>query len=122
MGQGTAQVHVVTPTGDVRLHPLGADQVRHEMEKERIWAEAHARRAAEHAQRMAEKARRVSERLAEKAEERAAKARRWQVKWSTPQKTSSESLENERLAILKMLAEGKINAEQAESLLNALEG
>jgi hypothetical protein len=30
-------------------------------------------------------------------------------------------LQQERLAVLKMLAEGKINAEQAEALLSALE-
>lgn len=121
MGQGTAQVQVITHSGDIRLRPLGADQVRHEMEKERIWAEAHAHRAEEHAQR-----------LAEKAEAHAARMRGWQAKWSTPQpgsptpprqeKMSPEALEGERLAILKMLAEGKINTEQAESLLTALEG
>lgn len=123
MAQGTAQVRVVTHSGDVRLRPLGADQVRHEMEKERIWTERHAHRLAEHAQRMAEKARRASERWAERAEERAARTRRWQVKWDVPQrKPSPETLEDERLAILKMLAEGKINAEQAESLLKVLEG
>jgi len=122
MGQGTAQVHILAHTGDIRLRALGADQVRHDMERERIWAEAHARRAAERAERMAEKARRVSERLAEKAEERAARAHRWQAKWGVAQKVTPESTEDERLAILKMLAEGKINAEQAENLLRALEG
>lgn len=124
MGQGTAQVRVVAQAGDIRLRPLGADQVRHDMEKERIWAEAHARRAAERAERMAEKARRVSERLAQKAEERASRMHRWQVKWGAPQpeRAPTENLENERLAILKMLAEGKVNAEQAEGLLKALEG
>jgi len=121
MGQSTAHIQVVTHGGDVRLHPLGADQVRHEAEKERIRAEAHARRAAEHTQR-----------LAEKAEAHAAKIRRWQVKWSAArpgysapprqERMSPEMLQDERLAILKMLAEGKISAEQAESLLNALEG
>jgi hypothetical protein len=120
MGQGTAQVQVVSQSGDVRLRPLGADHLRHEMEKERIRAEAHARRAAEHAQH-----------LAEKAERHAAKVRRWQVTWSTPEPGASapprqepmspEMLQDERLAILKMLAEGKVSAEQAESLLNALE-
>jgi len=145
MGQGTAEIHVVTYSGDVRLHPLGADQVRHELEKERIRTEAHARRAAEHAQRIvekeirlaeaharrtaeraeriAERARRASERAAERMEERAARMQRWQVKRAGQQSgTSPEALENERLAILKMLAEGKINTEQAEGLLEALEG
>lgn len=120
MGQGTAHVQIVANGGDVRLHPLGADQVRHEMEKERIRAEAHARRDAERAQR-----------LAEKAEAHAAKVRRWQDKSSiagpgyTPaprqEGISPEALQDERVTILKMLADGKISAEQAESLLNALE-
>lgn len=121
MGQGTARVQVVTLGGDIRLRALGADQLRHEMERERIRAQAHAQREAARA-----------ERQAERAEGRAARARRWQVQWSTPrpgysaplrQETMSpEKLQDERLAVLKMLAEGKINAEQAEGLLDALEG
>lgn len=145
IGQGAAHLEAVSNTGDVRLRPLGTDQVRREMEKERIWvevharraeeharrvaerellrAEAHARRSAAHAQRMAEKAHRAQERLAEKAEERATRMKRLQVKLGMLQRgPSPEALENERLAILKMLAEGKISAEQAESLLDALEG
>jgi hypothetical protein len=121
MGQGTAHVQIVANGGDVRLRPLGADQVRQEMEKERIRAEAHARRGAERAQR-----------LAEKAEAHAAKVRRWQARSNAPgpgytaaprqAAMSPEALQDERVAILKMLAAGKISAEQAESLLNALEG
>jgi hypothetical protein len=41
----------------------------------------------------------------------------------TPPTPPSEPVaEEERLAVLKMLAEKKITAEQAEQLLNALEG
>ena len=41
----------------------------------------------------------------------------------TPPSPPSEPVaEEERMAILKMLAEKKITAEQAEQLLNALEG
>jgi hypothetical protein len=41
----------------------------------------------------------------------------------TPPSSPSEPVsEDERMAILKMLAEKKISAEQAEQLLNALEG
>jgi DUF4097 and DUF4098 domain-containing protein YvlB len=121
LGQGTAHIQVVTLSGDIRLRPLGADRVRHEMEKERIWTEVHARRAADRARR-----------LAEKAEAHAAKVRRWHLEWQTPapgaaaprrqERVSPETLQDERLAILKMLAEGKISAEQADSLLSALEG
>jgi hypothetical protein len=121
LGQGAAHIQVVTLSGDIRLRPLGADRVRHEMEKERIWTEAHARRAADRARR-----------LAEKVEARAAKVRRWRVEWATPapgaatpqrqERSSTEALQDERLTVLKMLAEGKISTEEADSLLSALEG
>jgi len=121
MGQGAAHVRVVAHSGDIRLRALGADQLRHEMERDRIRAQAHAQRDAERAARQAER-----------AEARTAGTRRGQVGWTTPrpgsaapprqEKMPPEKLQAERLTVLKMLAEGKINAEQAETLLDALEG
>jgi hypothetical protein len=50
------------------------------------------------------------------------KMRSWRVKWGGAATAApNEDLETERLAILKMVAEGKICAEQAEMLLDALE-
>ena len=43
-------------------------------------------------------------------------------KGTTPPSPPSEPAEEERMAALKMLAEKKITAEQAEQLLSALEG
>ncbi len=113
VGQGTARVQVVTQSGDIRLRALGADQLRQEMERERIRAQAHAQRDAERAARQAER-----------AEARVARTRHWQTGWTTPRpdRMPPEKLQAERLAVLQMLAQGKINAEQAESLLDALEG
>lgn len=88
-------------------------------------------RQVAHATKRAEEAARRVERHAER------NARRWRgnVKsgpWNwekgpgpfpTPPTPSSEPVaEEERMAVLKMLAEKKITAEQAEQLLNALEG
>ena len=82
------------------------------------------------AKRAEEAARRV-ERHAERQARRwrgGVKAGRWN--WAagppgipTPPSPPSEPVaEEERMAVLKMLAEKKITAEQAEQLLNALEG
>jgi hypothetical protein len=43
---------------------------------------------------------------------------RW--RWEVP--SDSQVSDEERMVILRMLAEKKINAEEAESLLSALEG
>ena len=98
--------------------------------------EAIARREAERARRQAErqadKARRAAERAQRKAERAHAHARRkkkvqWRLEWDTgrgarrPSRRSQSASEEERLAILRMLAEGKISADDAETLLQALE-
>jgi hypothetical protein len=87
--------------------------------------------ATSHAAKRAEEAARRVERHAER------QARRWKGnvkvgRWNwemgprgapTPPAPPSEPVaEEERMAVLKMLAEKKISAEQAEQLLNALEG
>ena len=93
---------------------------RREAEKARRQAE----REAAKAQRLAEKARRKAER----AQRRAQKKMKWHFEWDTgrgSQRTagrSQASSDEERLAVLKMLAEGKISAQEAETLLQVLEG
>ena len=87
-----------------------------------------ARRQAERevakAQRMAEKARRKAERAHEKAQRKV----RLHLERETGRgrrRTAGRgqvSNEEERLAVLKMLAEGKISTQEAETLLQALEG
>ncbi len=87
--------------------------------------------ATSRAAKRAEEAARRVERHAER------QARRWKGTVSTgpwnwdfnsqnvptpPAPPSEPVAEEERMAILKMLAEKKITAEQAEQLLNALEG
>jgi DUF4097 and DUF4098 domain-containing protein YvlB len=92
-------------------------------EKARRRAERLEEKARLRAERLEEKARRRSERLAEKAQKRAAHMQRWRVKWGAPQaERSANNVEEERLVVLRMLAEGKVNAEQAEALLEAMEG
>jgi hypothetical protein len=96
---------------------------------ERISRQVH--QATARAARQAEEAARRAERHAER------NARRWRGnvkvgRWNwgmgpggvpTPPSPSSEPVaEEERLAVLKMLADKKITAEQAEKLLEALEG
>jgi hypothetical protein len=93
---------------------------RREAEKARRQAE----REAAKAQRLAEKARRKAER----AQRRAQKKMKWHFEWDAghgSQRTagrSQASSDEERLAVLKMLAEGKISTQEAETLLQALEG
>jgi hypothetical protein len=97
--------------------------------------EAIARREAEKARRQAErevaKAQRVAERARRKAERAQKKAQRnvrMHVEWDTGRgrrRTATRrqaASEEERLAVLRMLAEGKISTQEAETLLQALEG
>jgi hypothetical protein len=97
--------------------------------------EAIARREAERARRQAEREAAKAQRMAEKARRRAERAQRkaqrevrMHVEWDTGrgrQRTAGRgqvSTEEERLAVLKMLAEGKISTQEAETLLQALEG
>jgi hypothetical protein len=97
--------------------------------------ESIARREAEKARRQAErdaaKAQRIAEqarRRAERAQKKAQKKMMWHFEWDAgrgSQRTAEQSKassDEERLAVLKMLAEGKISTQEAETLLQALEG
>jgi len=91
-------------------------------------------KAARRAQEAADRARRQAERAADRARVRAERASRkhgqrgvgFHVSWpSSPQspKPAGEPVSDaERLAILKMVADKKITADQASKLLSALEG
>jgi hypothetical protein len=87
-------------------------------------ARRHAERETARAQRMAEKA----QRKAERAQQKAQKKMMWHLEWDTGRgrprtaERSQVASEEERLAVLRMLAEGKISAQEAETLLQALEG
>jgi hypothetical protein len=96
--------------------------------------ESIARREAERARREADKSLRAAEKARRKAEHARRKAQR-KVEWHIERPRSPEPpgyagrrqrsqavSEEERLAVLKMLAEGKISATEAETLLQALEG
>jgi DUF4097 and DUF4098 domain-containing protein YvlB len=87
-------------------------------------ARRHAERETARAQRMAEKARRKAERAQQKAQKKVM----WHMEWDTGRgrrptaKQRQAASEEERLAVLRMLAEGKISTQEAETLLQALEG
>lgn len=87
-------------------------------------ARRHAEREAAKAQRMAEKAQRKAERV----QQRAQKKVMWHLEWDTGRSRprtagrSQVASEEERLAVLRMLAEGKISAQEAETILQAIEG
>jgi hypothetical protein len=93
---------------------------RREAEK----ARRHAEREAAKAQRVAEKARRKAERAQKKAQKKMI----WHFEWDTGRgrrRTTGRGQavsDEERLAVLKMLTEGKISTQEAETLLQALEG
>ena len=85
-------------------------------------AQEAAERARRQAQRTAERAQARAERAARKHEHRG-HAMRWS--WSAPQppKPPAEPVsDTERMAILKMVADKKITADEASRLLTALEG
>lgn len=108
--------------------------VEREVEKAQRHAEQAARRAEEHARAAEERARRAQERAQEKARQFQAKfERKWgpppdagfgahghaprgRAAGSAPPRPSQE----EQIAILKMLQEGRISIEEAETLLKAL--
>lgn len=116
LGKGTAEIQVTSLNGDIAVR-----QLRHDSREEH--AHRHAQRNAEHAHRRAERARHRAERMAHKAE---AKHEAWLKRWplgtrAQPTAVSSKDQESERLAVLTMLSEGKIDAEQAQALLGALQ-
>lgn len=83
-----------------------------------------AEKQAERARRQAEKARRQAEKEAEKARRRSSTGFRFT--WSSPAEPArapaAESVEEERLAILRMVEQKKVSAGEAALLLDALEG
>ena len=93
-----------------------------------------AERIATHTQQKleqaAEKLRRTAEREAEKARRKAArhrskaaqKQRTYYGRSPEPRPADEQITEDERMAILNMVAEGKISVEDAETLLDALKG
>lgn len=120
LGAGVAQLKATAVSGDITLsREKGGDR----RDKWLARAEARAEREARRAERRAEKLKHKAERLEQKAQKRATRLRRWQAAWDRPQVGQKpENVEQERLAVLRMLAEQKIDAEQAEVLLDALEG
>ena len=100
-----------------------AESRRHALEHARQ-AEEQARQAEERARRAQERVQRQAEKMARKAERMASeKARRWHVSVQTGrQPARRQASEDEQLAVLRLLQEGKITAEEAEKLLKALEG
>lgn len=112
-----------TIAGMVQAHvaaSLGTSDVGEFVRRETERALHRAERARAKAERAAERAQRHMERQAEKA------TRRWRVSWrgkrAAPPRAAEPVTEEERVAILKMLQEGKITAEEANKLLEVLEG
>jgi gas vesicle protein len=61
-----------------------------------------------------------AEELAEKLEQVGERIRQWPEEQADSRAASASNLREERLAILRMVAEGKISVTEAESLLRAL--
>jgi hypothetical protein len=102
-----------------------AERAREASERANRRAQEKIRRSQEKMQRKLESARLRAERNA-RAAERAARDRRRRpepLERSVPQKRVSEPVsDEERLMILQLLEQGKVNPEEAEQLLAALEG
>jgi len=120
LGQGTAVLKATAHRGSILVRAKPSDDLRRRMEKDWEHAEARAALLERRAQLVMEKARLRGERLAEKVRVRSSRQIQWHSPRGTPA-TLKRNLDEERLAVLKMLSQGKINAEQAESLLKAME-
>ena len=109
LGKGTAEIQVTSLNGDIVVR-----QLRHDSREEPAHRRAHRR---------AERARHRAERITHKTEAKhAAWLKRRPVGTHARQTgVSSRDQESERLAVLTMLSEGKIDADQAQALLGALE-
>jgi hypothetical protein len=123
INQGTAKIRVVAAGGDIKVRATRSGDMEEVLEEEIARVEECARRAAERAEHMAEKMRQRGQRLEDKARRRAERTARIHSHGTLlrHQYAPADNVQQERLAVLRMLAEGKINAEQAEALLSALE-
>jgi hypothetical protein len=103
LGNGAARLFVTSSSGDIRLSDT-TDASREEQQAEGLEPDG------------------LTVHIGHDLDERLARVRRWRTHWApSPRPEPAESLEDERLAILKMLAEGKINAAQAAELLQSME-
>jgi len=105
-----------------------AERARREVERALRRAEAQAEKIRRRAEKKAEKARLRMERSRRRAEAKTRRAARkgrleWRLEWGAGRRPAGEPVtEEERLLVLRMLQEGKITAEEAARLLEALEG
>jgi hypothetical protein len=132
LGNAVAEVRALSTAGDIRLRGKRASEVQQAVEEEVARAEHWAHRAAERAQHLAEKLQRRSERrerrvhrraehVARKAQGLAALGRAAAQRAAGRAPVNQAAVQEERLAVLRMLSQGQINAAQAEKLLAALE-
>lgn len=142
LGDGTAKISL-NAGGDVRVtnRPDAADSADEFGNFAGLnfdWSgfgERISRQAEQAANRAAKRAEEVARRVERQVERQTRRGRigfdmgRWNMDFKggpkppTPPEPPAEPVtEDERMAILKMLADKKINAQQAEELLNALEG
>jgi hypothetical protein len=117
---------LTTVLSESGISPERADQIAERARLASQRAEEKMQRAQEKLQRKLEAARRRAERRTRSAE-RAARDRRKRAEtfeWTPPEpKPKTEPVtDEERLMILQMLEQGKISLEEAEQLLEALEG
>jgi hypothetical protein len=97
---------------------------RKESERATERAQERMRRAQEKMEQKLENARRRTEQRAQSAERRPQPRKRsWNFDWAKPQPAPEKSAvsDEERLMILRMLEQKKINLDEAEQLLSALE-
>jgi hypothetical protein len=120
IGAGTAVLDVLAHTGSVRMRRRSFREGSSRQGDER--ADVFARRQVERTQRLEEKWRRKSQRLEAKARETSERLVEAFETRGAFAGAGREGLGEERLAVLRMLSEGKISAAEAEALLEAMEG
>jgi len=127
LGEGVAELRAVATSGDLLIRVQDQRDAHHQ-ESYRRGMHALDRLAGldtelrRKGSRLEERIQRAVERATEHELRRAQHLERWQETLDAiTARSGASSLDRERLAVLRMLSTGKIDAEQAEALLGALE-
>jgi hypothetical protein len=130
---GQIEAQIAEHIGQMDMHvkvQREIDKAMRKAQKEIAKAQRHVERRTVEAQERARRAEERAQRAAERARAKIAKSRRWGISFSPeespfPPETRARTRqvsEEEQLAVLRMLQENKISAQEAEMLLKALEG
>jgi hypothetical protein len=109
-----------TTTGQAQEARRFSDACEQFGEQMATWGEEFGRHMETWGREFGQRMEALSEELAQKLELAGERIREWQEEQRVSSAASASNLREERLAILRMVEEGKISVTEAESLLRAL--